>query len=52
MWVQIPAFGCPFCSKVVVHGHCLVTLPFTIFNETNLEMGLIVATGDFALRII
>jgi len=19
--------GCPFCSKVVVYGHCLVTLP-------------------------
>ena len=29
-----------------------VALPFAVFNETNLEMGLIVATGDFALRII
>jgi len=27
-------------------------LPFAVFNETNLEMGLIVTTGDFALRSI
>ena len=30
--VQI-RFGCPFSSKVVVCGHCLVTLSLTI-NET------------------
>ena len=27
-------FGSPFSSKIVVYGHCLVTLP-TQFNETS-----------------
>ena len=31
--------GCPFCSKVVVCGHCLVTLTLTI-NE-NIPRALI-----------
>ena len=28
-----PRFGSPFSSKMVIYGHCLVTLPFTM-NET------------------
>ena len=32
-------FGCPFSSKVVVCGHCLVTLSLTI-NE-NIKRALI-----------
>ena len=30
---SIPRFGSPFSSKIVIYGHCLVTLPCTI-NET------------------
>ena len=30
VWIR---FGCPFSSKIVVCGHCLLTLPLTV-NET------------------
>ena len=31
--VGLPGFGSLFSSKIVIYGHCLVTLPCTI-NET------------------
>ena len=46
---SIPRFGSPFSAKIVIYGHCLVTLPCTIDDRLkslahlNAEIILVVA---------